>query len=77
MIDVIIRDYDGDDLAKMKIVDVIDQTHYANFEVGKYYLYDNNYNDGRYDVLCYQGNYKWATLYEGVFVVYAEKVANK
>lgn len=77
MIDVIIRDLDGNDLARMKIDDVIDQTHYSLFEVGKYYLYDNNYHDGRFDVLCYQGNYKWTTVYEALFVVYAKKVANK
>lgn len=77
MTNVIIRDNDGNDLARLKIMDVLDQTLYSVLEVGKYYLYDNNYNDGRYDVLCYQGNYKWATIYEGVFAVYAEKVANK
>lgn len=77
MIDVIIRDYDGNDLAQIKIVDEIDQTHYGALEIGKYYLYDNGYHDGRYDVLCYRGNYEWTTVYEGVFVVYAEKVASK
>ena len=67
-----VKDLSGNIIDTVEIADEIDAMSNIAFKAGELYLFDNNYRDGRYDIVKFNGWCDdapiWETIYESVFV---------